>query len=208
MPLVLITNGNRQGTWYKGHKNKACQISDYTDKYFRTTSCGDGTVLREDGALLFTEAEYNEILQQRDKMIDDLKRHAQTIVDMQNELNASREMVELPRDVAEAIEFLRQRKFSDFGIIALSDQIPMLDRVYSAKIIEHLKNIHSYPLMHKIVRALVNGYTIEQTPEERLQAKVEGMISSWYKSPYSDAGPDEDIHQLAAQIVEQAKQLT
>lgn len=159
----------------------------------------------------YTQAEWDRLLEdcsdvrkQRNKVLDDLASHAQTLVDMQDELNASRKKVELPRDVAEAIEFLRNVNISGFRIVALSDQTPMLGGDYSSQVIEALKVIQSYPLGDKILAALVNGYTIEQTPEERLYAKVKELFNDWL--PDGDYDPY-SINKLIEDIVGQAKEL-
>ncbi|MNW38928.1 hypothetical protein D3C74_160080 [compost metagenome] len=155
------------------------------------------------GERTFTQNEVNDILQQRDKMIDELAKHAQTIVDMQNELNAARRKVELPKEVAEAIESYRHEGHDNDYIIKC------LTRNTRDTAFKRLGTLFSYCDQngHLLISALVNGYTVEQTPEERLQEKLEGLIMEWYEAPGTDDGIEADVRWLATQIVAQAKEL-
>lgn len=88
MPKVLITNGSVIGTWYAGKTGKIYDISHVSTEVYMMKENDlpapfHKAVRKEDGELLYTEAEYNKILQQREKAINDLAKHAQTIVDMQ-----------------------------------------------------------------------------------------------------------------------------
>lgn len=72
------------------------------------------------------------------------------------------EKVILPRDVAKAIEAIIGRGGEDKDIIAYA-----MDRytVKDASVIFH----YAQENFHDIMSALVNGYTVEQTPEEKVR---------------------------------------
>ncbi|PAD73944.1 hypothetical protein [Paenibacillus campinasensis] len=218
MPMVLIKNGDN-GTWYKDRKGKAYPISDYTDGYFYTTVCGHGTVRREDGELLYTKAEYDELLsvcnelrRRFNKSIDDLARHARELVELKEErttllqkieraVDEDAKKVELPREVAEAIEDFRKDGHDvDYIMRNLVKASP--DRTRRLQILQDF----SLSRGSELIMALINGYTVEQTPGKRLHAKVEELIYSWLDSPVDEAGAEE-IHRLADRIVEQAQEL-
>lgn len=155
--------------------------------------------------------ECNKLRRQHNKAIDDLSRHAKELAALRQERQmlletiekaaGEQQLVELPREVAKAIEFLRDGGISDFGIVALSDQTPMLGRDYSAETIEHLRKIRSYPLGDKILKALVNGYTIEKTPEERLFNEIEEIILDWHEAPRGE------VSVLTQRIVDHLKSI-
>lgn len=150
----------------------------------------------------YTEAEYNEILQQRDKAIDDLAKYAQNIVDLQNELNQMRKKIEVPRRVANAIETL-----SKMGWTAADMYESTMDPD-RGEFPNQLVEFASVRGRQVLLEVLVNGYTIEKTAEDRLKEKVAALIDEWYNSSETDAGYEAEIRQLADRIVEHAKQLT
>lgn len=150
----------------------------------------------------YTEAEYNEILQQRDKAIDDLAKYAQNIVDLQNELNQMRRKIEVPRRVANAIETL-----SKMGWTAADMYESTMDPD-RGEFPNQLVEFASVRGRQVLLEVLVNGYTIEKTAEDRLKEKVAALIDEWYNSSETDAGYEAEIQQLADRIVEHAKQLT
>jgi len=150
----------------------------------------------------YTEAQYNEVLQQRDKAIDDLAKYAQNIVDLQNELNQMRRKIEVPRRVANAIETL-----SKMGWTAADMYESTMDPD-RGEFPNQLVEFASVRGRQVLLEVLVNGYTIEKTAEDRLKEKVAALIDEWYNSSETDAGYEAEIQQLADRIVEHAKQLT
>lgn len=78
----------------------------------------------------------------------------------------------LPKEVAEAIEELRSKGFSDYGIIVDSKES-------SAR--KSLQRIHEFTHTYdakgdggeRLLKALVNGYEVEQTPEDSLREYFE-----------------------------------
>lgn len=150
----------------------------------------------------YTESEYNEVLRQRDKAIDDLAKYAQNIVDLQNELNQMRKKIEVPRRVANAIETL-----SKMGWTAADMYESTMDPD-RGEFPNQLVEFASVRGRQVLLEVLVNGYTIEKTAEDRLKEKVAALIDEWYNSSETDAGYEAEIRQLADQIVEHAKQLT
>ncbi|WP_068783178.1 hypothetical protein [Paenibacillus phocaensis] len=150
----------------------------------------------------YTEAEYTEILKQRDKAIDDLAKYAQNIVDLQNELNQMRRKIEVPRRVANAIETL-----SKMGWTAADMYESTMDPD-RGEFPNQLVEFASVRGRQVLLEVLVNGYTIEKTAEDRLKEKVAALIDEWYNSSETDAGYEAEIQQLADRIVEHAKQLT
>ncbi|WP_339193133.1 DUF1642 domain-containing protein [Paenibacillus sp. FSL W8-1287] len=212
MPKVLIENDSNSATWYYGKKG---QLFDFTHAqhghYFVDGFDNDGPagVHYPDGRLVYTESEYEELLSQRDKAIDDLVRHAQSIVDLQNEkLRLQQEVddamdvqkVELPREVAEAIEKCRSAwaKSANPYFHFLSPEYFGQDNV--GMVLK--KFAYERPLDY--MNALVNGYTIEKTPAEKFHAKVESLLYEWLHSP---AEEPEDLSLLAERIVEHAEEL-
>ncbi|MEK5477541.1 hypothetical protein NYE70_11410 [Paenibacillus sp. FSL R5-0407] len=215
MPKVLITNGSVIGTWYAGKTGKIYDISHVSTEVYMMKENDlpapfHKAVRKEDGELLYTEAEYNKILQQREKAINDLAKHAQTIVDMQkeklrlqDEVDMPRDKVELPRDVFNAIESFRDNGWSPEDIFLVSDRPD--DGEWAATLYKWRTS--SASAGRKLLNALVNGYTVEQSPEEQLQEKIEALIQEWYCSP-SVEDLAKGVKPLASRIVEHAKQLT
>ncbi|MBU5672685.1 hypothetical protein [Paenibacillus brevis] len=200
MAKVLILRG-RAGTWYEHSVASLHEFSHFEDCVY-IVKVGTGIVgwevREEDGLLIYTEAEYNEVVQQRDKMIDDLERHAQTIVDLQNEKLKIREKVLIPSDVAAGIEdcfkkwagvpgserhFLDVDQFSDISHVG-----SMLKRFAYSRPMDYMS-------------AIVNGYTVEQSPEERLNNEIEGIILDWHEAPSGE------VSVLTKRIVDHLKSI-
>ncbi|WP_055108928.1 hypothetical protein [Paenibacillus ihumii] len=142
------------------------------------------------------------IAQQRDKAINDLAKHAQTLVDIQNELNAMREKVMLPRDVAEAIESFRDEGHDNDYIMRYLARDLSNGGTPSNRLVT-LKN-YSRENGGQLIQALANGYTVEQSPEERLHAEVKELLGDWRGSTIDE----KLIDRMAGRIVEHAKQFT
>lgn len=214
MPKVLITNGSVVGTWYEGKAGMIYDVSfvsntNYMLKENDLPNPFHRGVRKEDGELLYNEAEYNEVREQRDKAIDDLAKHAKEMADLRQERQmlletieraaGEQELVELPRDVAEAIEWFREQKLTNEEIYEFS--LDPQDGLYA-------DILHSWSDTGPgdgtmLMSALVNGYTIEQTPAERFQSDVQNLLKDWLGSNLDE----KLIDQLASQIVEHAQQL-
>lgn len=169
----------------------------------------------------YTEAEYNEILQQRDKAIDDLAKYAQELAELKSERQmlletiekaaGERKLVELPLKVVDAIEYLKQFGTKNMLAMILRGQVTgwVLGNNPKRELAITILRSHEFG---DILNALVNGYTVEKTAEkttkEQLKEKVVALIDEWYNSSVTDAGYEAEIQQLADRIVEHAKQLT
>lgn len=89
--------------------------------------------------------------------------------------------VTLPRDVAEAIEQLRQMGMSSYEIITgmevAYDETDIEGKEYYDILNDRYMSVRTDELMH----ALVNGYEIEQSPEDKLReyyAELKGTYDS------------------------------
>jgi hypothetical protein len=146
--------------------------------------------------------EQNEILkQQRDKVIEDLAKHAQTIVDLQNEKlmllqqierTIDEQKVDLPREVAEAIESIKADG-NDIDYI-----IESLLAVYPSRGTNRLEIIRSFALKngYNFISALVNGYTVELEQRD----KVKQFIEKWYAVPGDVT--DAELYELSDGIID------
>lgn len=82
--------------------------------------------------------------------------------------------VTLPKEVGEAIENLRDFGFTDYGIIVES-----ADTTRKGNEIDELRIIRKFTFESEgdgaqiILQALVNGYEVEETPEDKLLAEYE-----------------------------------
>jgi len=157
--------------------------------------------------------EQNKILKsQLDKAIGDLAHHAQSIVDLQKEkLRLQQEVddatrgqkVALPAEVAEAIEECRVQ-WTGFSKTSVFGWFLSIDKFDSSKAGLTIKEFaKTRPLDY--MTALVNGYTIEQTPSEKLTAKVEGLLKEWFDP--EGALPTDHIHKATELIVGHAEEL-
>lgn len=207
MPKVLIKKSSNPHSWYVGDVGKMFDLKGSDEKHYLVPL--GGLILKTEAELLYTEAEYNEIMQQRNKAIDDLAKHAQTIVDMQKEKlrlqdevdqAMQRDRVELPRDVFNAIESFRDNGWSPEDIFLVSDRPD--DGEWAATLYKWRTS--SASAGRKLLNALVNGYTVEQTPAERLQADIHGLLKNWLGSNLDEKA----IDQLTSQLLERATQLT
>lgn len=165
----------------------------------------------------YTESEYNEILKQRDKAIDDLAKYAQELAELKSDRQmlletiekaaGERKLVELPLKVVDAIEYLKQFGTKNMLAMILRGQVTgwVLGNNPKRELAITILRSHEFG---DILNALVNGYTIEKTAEDRLKEKVVALIDEWYNSSETDAGYEAEIRQLADRIVEHAKQLT
>ncbi|WP_312118314.1 hypothetical protein [Brevibacillus reuszeri] len=143
---------------------------------------------------LFTEQQYTAISTELLKTTAEKQLLQQEI----DELIASKK-VALPREVTQAIERLRVVGFSNYGIISCSDQTSLLGRDYPPETIADLKSIKYFPFADKLIEGLVKGYTVEETPQERIKRGVQAIYEKWTTIPTS--GNDQrDGEDLAEQI--------
>lgn len=97
--------------------------------------------------------------------------------------------VKLPREVAEAIESLRSREngFSDYSIIGMMHN----QSNYHPKEIGILNSHMTQDRMHPddLIKAMVNGYEIELSPEEQVREYFEDQRNKEfeYKNESDDA---------------------
>ncbi|MGW8823405.1 hypothetical protein ACWGNU_14890 [Paenibacillus lautus] len=163
--------------------------------------------------------EQNKILKrQMEDACSKLAKHAQDLIELRNdkamllqqiERSLYEQKVELPVDVAISLGYCREAGMSNMHIIASLDVIPQLFRDYCSSVLNSLTVIRDYSKKlgsdDRLLEALVNGYTIEQTPAEKLTAKVEGLLKEWFDPDGSLSA--EHIHQVTQQIVEHAEEL-
>lgn len=117
--------------------------------------------------------------------------------------------VPLPREVAEAIGNLRDRDFSDYGIIIESHVISSTTK-WPPGTASRLETIRKFTYQNTgehavgesgadiLLKALVNGCTIEQTLAERLNEGVRQICSDWYGEAINTV--DEDMQILSDRI--------
>lgn len=206
MPKVLILVGNDFATWYYGKGGETYQATGKDGDYYEV-----GPLLKRvhknHCLFYYTEAEYKEVLQQRDKAIDDLAKHAGEMAQLRRELGELRDgkKVELPQDVAIAIESFRDNGWNSEDIFLISENPD--DGEWAATLYKWKRS--SASAGRNLMIALANGYTIEQSPEEMLQQEIEDLIQEWWFSP---TVAEKDIavaaKELAGKIVENAKQFT
>lgn len=75
--------------------------------------------------------------------------------------------VKLPKEVAEAIAYLRKEGFSDYSIITSADG---KESICSTQFLT-INNSFGQDKMHpdEFIKALVNGYEVEETPEDKVR---------------------------------------
>ncbi|GIP25518.1 hypothetical protein J23TS9_06480 [Paenibacillus sp. J23TS9] len=148
--------------------------------------------------------------QQRDKAIGDLARHAQTIVDIQNEKLVLLQQIErtidekkvrLPWDVANALKALTDAKYSTFGIMHHGNKPEYAeDHHDELRIIQTFCNTTTPDDQPSngdlIILALVNGYTVELEPRD----KVKQLIEKWYAVPGDVT--DAELYDLSDGIID------
>lgn len=158
--------------------------------------------------------EQNKILRrQLDEVTRDLARHGLTIKELEKERfmllqqierAVDEQKVELPREVAEAIEdFRKDGNDVDYIIRNLTKSVGPIGT--PSRRLQTLKDFASENRGYDLIMALINGYTIEPTPSEKLAAKVEGLLKEWFDPDGSLSA--EHIHQATQQIVEHAEEL-
>jgi hypothetical protein len=83
------------------------------------------------------------------------------------------EKVTIPREVAEAIEYWRSQGMSDASIVATA--------VTNGGVNKHSRALVNFVLERAgnsgiLMRALLNGYEVEQSPEERVREYYDNML--------------------------------
>ncbi|MDY7993343.1 hypothetical protein UY286_21705 [Paenibacillus polymyxa] len=119
--------------------------------------------------------ELETIAQGRDEMIKSIKSVSVVIRDKRNP-------VELPRDVAKAIEGLRGFDFSNYGIIACdeyADDVQDWITVIRGYLSEVNTPENEMSNGDKLMLALINGYTIASKNDE-LADEIDSLTSGWF----------------------------
>ncbi|GIO40193.1 hypothetical protein J41TS12_50540 [Paenibacillus antibioticophila] len=194
MPKVLIIRG-RAGTWYEHSVANLHEFSHFADCTYIVkvgTSSVGLPVREEDGVLLYTESEYNEVARQRDKMIemiDDLAKHAQTIADLQSEKLRLEDgqgyevaPIKLPANVSDALQYLGYTHSPrDILALILQGSPAKPYKSYDRRRDEAIRalQVHEFD---DILIALADGYEVEQSPEERLNNEIEEIILDWHEA--------------------------
>ncbi|MFD0710590.1 hypothetical protein [Paenibacillus sp. GCM10027626] len=111
--------------------------------------------------------------------------------------------VKLPRELADALERLRNIGISDYGIIAYSNITTMLWRDYSKGTIDDLKIVHSFQTSDTLLPAIVNGYTVEEEPttEDKLRERFEERLKHY------ETSSGIPLDSLAAVLVVEAREV-
>jgi len=145
------------------------------------------------------------------------------VVQLNRELREARAKeaakVPVPREVAGAIDRLRQADISDFAIIALSDKTTTLVRDYPKEILEDLRLVRSFTFNNTqpdaigetgadiLLKALVNGYTVEvpQTFEtsRKLTADEIREVRRWYQGSLRRIEDKTDPDEFAKEAIEE-----
>lgn len=84
--------------------------------------------------------------------------------------------VSLPRELAEAVEGLKAAGLNEFGIFN-SIFKPHTDR--RLQLLDTYITADTPRNFNKLITALVNGYTIEETPQERIKRGVQEIYEKW-----------------------------
>ncbi|WP_019123603.1 hypothetical protein [Brevibacillus massiliensis] len=142
---------------------------------------------------MYSEAEYNKLRNELNVIRAENKR-------IQEEINkmAAGEKVSLPREVAEAIEECKNawNPFGDDIYLHFLNIDGFDDRTTSGRILASYARSKPFEYMS----ALVNGYTVEQSPAERLKQGIQQIYEQWTHTP--STGDDQaDGADLAERII-------
>lgn len=149
---------------------------------------------------LYTESELNGLHQE-------LIQRREEIATLMEENRLLQEQVEqkkvvLLREVAEAITFLRDREYSNYGIITGAYYSVGMSGIWNGSdeafkpVRELIRNDAD-----QLLSALVNGYKIELTKEEELRQEVSSAIDGWKDESF------EISDKMTDQIIEVVKQV-
>ncbi|GIO40173.1 hypothetical protein J41TS12_50340 [Paenibacillus antibioticophila] len=194
MPKVLIIRG-RAGTWYEHSVANLHEFSHFADCVYIVkvgTSSVGLEVREEDGVLLYTESEYNEVVRQRDKMIDDLAKHAEELAQLKKDNAAMQSvfdrskgelgLIQLPANVSDALQYLGYTHSPrDILALILQGSPAKPYKSYDRRRDEAIRalQVHEFD---DILIALADGYEVEQSPEERLNNEIEEIILDWHEA--------------------------
>jgi hypothetical protein len=93
--------------------------------------------------------------------------------------------VKLPREVAEAIETLKRQGYTEYGIVTLADDNSDLCGG-EEKLIHDYVNENFYENSVKLMSALVNGYEIEKSPEDKVREYYDSVLNRLYTEGLDD----------------------
>ncbi|RUT48561.1 hypothetical protein EJP82_01050 [Paenibacillus anaericanus] len=167
-PNYQVTEGKYLGRIIKFFDANPLEERTYTEEEYGR--------LRETNKVVYRELEQTR--QALGRAIDDLATHAQTLVDLHNELVSEREgkKVALPMDVAEAIDYFRENpgRFTnrDFAI-KLFNPVESGDNNHSLAIKKYVLDPENGD---RLLEALVNDYTIEEEPTT--EDKIRNSLSA------------------------------
>ncbi|WP_424766272.1 DUF1642 domain-containing protein [Paenibacillus sp. sgz302251] len=132
---------------------------------------------------------YGEAMQNIDRLINNVEQ-------LKRELTEAREpkKVVLPKEVAEAIDECRRQ--DEKWSMGTGRNFSLLDNVNQAIRVRHgskfINTIAAWIVDDRkrrdvLLQALVNGYTVEQTKEDRLREGIEGLVKEWSQKPQHSA---------------------
>lgn len=156
----------------------------------------------------YTEAQYSEQVKKVTKLEEDRTQLLKEI----NVLKADKELlletieeeernskVELPREVAEAIERV-SAMFNNYGILKRFF-LGLTDERYHTEenqtLFNYINNIDDG--LNNILKALVNGYTVKDEQAE-LEEQVYKMIDVWMDEEYQCGEAEEDMKRFASKL--------
>jgi hypothetical protein len=200
MKIKVIRDTKISSGWIKtGTDHEAREVGFFPNRRFQIIEGKfQGEFVPENNAIrlpdepTYSEHQYNALKQnfyetckQRDKVIKDLATHAQTIVDLQkdkllllqqieSEVDKA-SLVEIPANVAQAINYLREHSFTNEEIYELSTSPN--DSAH-AKVLNHWSDTGSGD-GNILMEALVNGYVIERVPKELLRESIRICLKTW-----------------------------
>lgn len=220
---VLITNGSDNDKWYHEKQGLLLDVLSIGTTHYKVPNQNPFRIYgvrKEDGALLYTEAEYTEAHQERLQLREEVKElmrqnkaHEENIDGFMEDRNSllrriqqlsrgeQKKPVVLPREVAEAIEWFRKQGINNEIIYKLSSDAN--DGKYSNALFRWVNGDGD---RDELMKALVNDYTVEETPEETSVKKVADMIRKWTNNPTFE-DEEAECMDLAISIIERVKEI-
>ena len=160
---------------------------------------------------LYTEQQYEQLKNQLQFAQESAVSAVEERQLLQEEINAilADKKVILPRGVAEAIERCEREGMTKYGIVANLQIIQYLFRDYPREILDDLQTIKQFAAERAwtnvdiLMLALVNGYTIEESPQERIKRGVQEIYEKWTTVPTTgdDKEDGEDLADLISAFV-------
>ncbi|GIO09714.1 hypothetical protein J31TS6_57420 [Brevibacillus reuszeri] len=152
---------------------------------------------------LFTEQQYTAISTELLKTTTEKQLLQQEINDLVEEKKVS-----LPHHVAIAIQICRDAGMSRIDIVTTMEHVSQLFRDYDKPVLEALTVIRDFARKtigggQDLLEALVNGYTIKESPQERIKRGVQEIYEKWTTIPTSgdDREDGEDLADLISAFV-------